>query len=637
MEEPKESEGEADGAKTATVVLEVTTVGPLGKKHSFCETVGYDGVCLLVFVLINAGLHLYVAYLYTIRFSNWKRPWVWLFALFAGFFIFLFAFCVVRWRHMATDFTKQLEKSIRVTEKGRLSRLDLMQIAYAHWKMDGKYFLLKLYTLEIIESIVQSNNFISFFVCSLPVEITIPMAVVLSIDSFHTSWIMSHKNRPKSRNRQVTIDTLMDFVFTTIPLPIIFFQYDVPISIYEMVNVVALPSICILAKIDDMFEEIVRYRSEEVYVIKTADPRRRTKARKHSLMRMHRRAKQQDNEVPKTFRAVLFTLKTLFGVLFLVLGIVQLAMHNTVVCDNSTWDRCLVKVPFCSSPFRATCNCAVLYVENHNWTKVPSSIKEMVSLRKMTIKDGPLDQLFDTFSETYESLSYLDLNHNNLSELPSTLPSLNYLARLDATNNRLTDLPKNIWSAPSLFSLDVSNNDIRIIPEGSKKATSLRTLLISNNSVALVPSELGSLGLYQIALDGNTIRSVPASFGNLNTLQYLFLHNNRYISKIPAQMGQLGQLKVFDLRNNSLTSLPSELGGLKSLKYLYLEGNPLCNISNWISMVPPNIRASVSGESGAGCKRQCSPYCQDPWLKDKECYSECNSEACKFHDGVCSA
>ena len=43
------------------------------------------------------------------------------------------------------------------------------------------------------------------------------MAFVLSIDAFHTAWVMSQKNRPKRRNRQATIDTLMDFVFTTIP------------------------------------------------------------------------------------------------------------------------------------------------------------------------------------------------------------------------------------------------------------------------------------------------------------------------------------------------------------------------------------------------------------------------------------
>ena len=169
-----------------------------------------------------------------------------------------------------------------------------------------------------------------------------------------------------------------------------------------------------------------------------------------------------------------------------------------------------------------------------------------------------------------------------------------------------------------------------------KKATNLLDLRLSNNSLANVPSELGDT-LVNIILDGNAIRIIPETIGNLKTLRALYVHNNRYISKIPARIGQLEVLYVFDIRNNSLTSLPIELGGLKSLKYLYLEGNPLCNISNWISMVPPNIRASVSAESGAGCKRQCSPYCQDRWLKDTECYSVCNSEACKFHDGVCSA
>ena len=159
---------------------------------------------------------------------------------------------------------------------------------------------------------------------------------------------------------------------------------------------------------------------------------------------------------------------------------------------------------------------------------------------------------------------------------------------------------------------------------------------MSNNSLTSIPSEIGNTPLRYLALDGNNVRVIPENMGNMVALDVLRLNNNKDISKIPPQLGKLERLTLLDLRNNSLTTLPSELGDLQSLKYLFLEGNPLCNVSEWIRFVPPTIRDSVSAESGAGCKRQCSPYCVDYWMERYQiCIPECNSEACKFQNGRC--
>ena len=636
MKGTDESNAPKTSVESSKVVLEVQSLRTLPHRHAFCDSVGYDGLCLLVFILINAGLLLYVVYQYTNKFTYWHRPWIWLFTTFAGLYMLLFAVCVARWRQMAIVFTKHLAKGLERKQLERRSTREKIEIMYSHWKMDGKYFLLKLYSLEVFESIVQSNNFISFFVCSLPVEVTIPMAFVLSIDAFHTAWVMSQKNRPKRRNRQVTIDTVMDFVFTTIPLLIIFFQYSVPISIYEMLNIVALPSICILAKVDDIFEEIVRYRSEAVYVTRTADPGKRSKARKHSLMRMNRRAKKQDRLVPRKFRIALVTIKSLFGLFFLALAIGHWGIYATVQCEGIAWSGCVVKVPFCNSVLHPTCNCAVLYIEKHNWTEVPSSIRAMGSLRKMTVKDGPLRRLFGRFVETYKQLTVLDLSHNHLDELPKGFSRMKYLTKLFVSSNQIVHLPDDIWDVRSLYVLDASNNMLSSLPSGIEHAASLGYLFISNNSLTSIPSEIGNTPLRYLALDGNNVRVIPENMGNMVALDVLRLNNNKDISKIPPQLGKLERLTLLDLRNNSLTTLPSELGDLQSLKYLFLEGNPLCNVSEWIRFVPPTIRDSVSAESGAGCKRQCSPYCVDYWVESYQiCLPECNSEACKFQNGLC--
>ena len=63
------------------------------------------------------------------------------------------------------------------------------------------------------------------------------------------------------RDRQYKIDGFVDFLSTAAPLCIIWFGYNVPISIEEMLSITILPSFLLMLKLSTMFEEIIRSRS----------------------------------------------------------------------------------------------------------------------------------------------------------------------------------------------------------------------------------------------------------------------------------------------------------------------------------------------------------------------------------------
>jgi hypothetical protein len=81
-------------------------------------------------------------------------------------------------------------------------------------------------------------------------------------------------------------------------------------------------------------------------------------------------------------------------------------------------------------------------------------------------------------------------------------------------------------------------------------------------------------GASQLDLHGLNLTRVPESIGNLASLGYLNLSDNR-LTSVPESLGKLVRLEWLDLSNNLLTSVPESLGNLANLGTLLLSDNPL--------------------------------------------------------------
>ena len=128
--------------------------------------------------------------------------------------------------------------------------------------------------------------------------------------------------------------------------------------------------------------------------------------------------------------------KFLFGLMFLIIAMVQLVVQNSTTCEPLLWDSCAVKTPFCGNAFRPTCNCVVLNVRKHNWTELPKEIQEMNALKVMQINHGPLEVIPDGFDKSFSKVSVLDLSYNELTEMPESLGNMQ-INRLILANNLL--------------------------------------------------------------------------------------------------------------------------------------------------------------------------------------------------------
>ena len=127
------------------------------------------------------------------------------------------------------------------------------------------------------------------------------------------------------------------------------------------------------------------------------------------------------------------------------------------------------------------------------------------------------------------------------------------------------------------------------IPAAVKSLTSLRYLglvniewlQVGNNNNALtggIPAELGNLvDLRSLNLGSNALTgSIPTELGNLVNIERLQVGNNSLTGPIPTELGSLAALRSLSLGGNQLTgSIPGELGNLVNLEWLDIGNNSL--------------------------------------------------------------
>jgi len=639
---PGTSESERGPSTSATLEsLGVTRVSKFDRKKSsrelreirvkktlnirYCTHVGFEGTLLILFKLAMSVFHWYLLYEYTSFLKSFTRAGAFVF-MFFGIFSFLAALqSIVTWKNIALDYS---QRTLEIKAKRKATGFKTF---YEKTFINGPYFLWKLYSTEVLESINQLRNVFEIYLCSLPVQVSSVFVWTLILDAFFRAYYMSQTNTPRRRDIQINIDIVMDFSSMVVPICTLWFGYKIVMKLEDMLWIVSLPSFFLLLKARSMFREIIRLRSvKELRLRITAHD----EPRKNALA--------QQKSIPQKVRYGLIVYFIGYGLFMLVLGLFHPIVSSTFGkgCDASTFgkglelwrDGCEVKVPFCKNVFRPACDCAVLHVKSHNWTVLPDAIKDMQALTYMAIKHGPLTDLGNI--ETLSNLRRIDLGFNLMREIPESFGGLE-LVKVIVNNNKLTGLPPAVWGHPSIVYLQVDNNNIGNIPEDStiENAISLRTLLLSNNSIAMWPSGISNLYINSISLDGNELVTVPAEIGKLTSTSILQLNNNA-IHSISKEIGLLKGLDVLDVRNNSLSSLEG-FEHLGNLQELYLRGNPVC--STFLQSESNEVTQIIvsNNQAGMGCKRQCSPYCQDVQLEHGLCYPECNSLDCHFSGGNC--
>jgi len=628
----KKEKGNRDRANTAISLQDI--------KMSYCTHVGWDGTLILFSFLVLSGFSWYLVYVYTMYLERFDRQLVWIYMILGILYILTTIYLLVNWESIAKDYTERA-----LTKRNSHRGVSPIMQFYRETFINGKYYLWKLYFIELLESFNQLNNLINVYLCSLPVGFSSGICIFLGIDSFIRGYEVMHDNTPERRDRQIKIDILVDTLCMIGPLLIMRFIFRVPISIDEIVLVTLFPALCLFSKLRSIFREIIRLLSFELVRKQQSIAAKRLARNRRSIyavLETTEVAMKQQNAIPKNVRKGFAVYNIVYGIFMLIVAIVQLSIVGSKEMTNCQplllWTSCSVKTPFCANLFQPTCNCAVLNVRKHNWTILPDEIQEMNALKVLQVNHGILQHVPKAFDDTnFNKLVKVDLSYNLLSTLPTSLGSMKF-THLKLANNKLTNVPESIWKNNYIYHLELDNNNISKIHSSIQNAKSLTNLYLSNNSISEMPIELTTLNLYVLMLDGNRLIKISEKIGNIKTLSILNLHNNNNISTVPDSIGKMIKLRQLDLRNNAIEILPNDaiLKLQKSLKYIYLYDNPIC-INGWLN-ANSDMRNMVDQSAelyDAGCQPQCSMYCQDKWLDSKICLRECNSKACKFNNGAC--
>ena len=558
-----------------------------------CENIG---ITVLTFALGGLGFNLFSAYA-----GGFYREGLWLFFA-LGVFAWLLALsfvvrtCVViQSGHKENPGLGQPEKAKPTVVCAR------MKMYYNNlFDVNGKYYLTKMYAAELLEHAQQMYSLTNIYVCLMPVEVSSIVCAVLIVELLINIWATFRMVSQEIRNRLVFLDILTDAFCMIFPVAYSRFSLRMPIHLDTMLLVVMYPTISILSKLNDVWED---YFYMDLERMKRTINTRRNSRRLSILNLPHNRdtLTTQLQHFPKWLRYG-FTVVNVGFVLFFgsIIGIHLTTQHSESTCigmfTSKVWQGCQVSVPFCQDVSVAHCDCAVMEITNYTRTALPESFGRLSSLMKLGVVNGRLEQLPQSLGNNHKRLVYLGILGNRLESLPDSVGELQYLLKLQVSNNRLESLPESVGNLQNLVDFYVFNNRLKYLPK---------------------------------------------SMGNLQNLLDFFAWNNT-LASLPQTVGNMKSLVTVDVRHNSLPDLPSSVSQWSSVEYLYLAGNPMCQDLN----IPMNLR-----DSKGLCQHQCSVDCYSEWLGDGICddndyaygtvpinakqNSGCNIAACEYDNRDC--
>ena len=224
-----------------------------------------------------------------------------------------------------------------------------------------------------------------------------------------------------------------------------------------------------------------------------------------------------------------------------------------------------------------------------------SSVEELISLRKLSLRDVPLtSEALGTLS-TLAQVNFLDLSGTLVSDLSvlESLPRLTSLClrnckelslstlkgpvslhHLDLGRNNLGDL-RPLRKLRNLQVLHLKSNEASTWPTGLELLTTLLQLDLSQTELGSLPPEVGKLtNLRTLSLDGSQLSELPPEVGKLTNLETLSLDGNQ-LTELPPEVGKLTNLRTLSLAGNQLSELPPEVCNLAKLRTLNLGGSEL--------------------------------------------------------------
>ena len=135
-----------------------------------------------------------------------------------------------------------------------------------------------------------------------------------------------------------------------------------------------------------------------------------------------------------------------------------------------------------------------------------------------------------------ERETFLDLSDLGLKTIPNKIRELTWLESLNLNHNELTDLPEWIADFRNLKALGLGGNKLTGLPVHARALKHLAILVADENQLTELPEWIGEWKeLVQLSVDGNRLNLLPSSILKLQNLKFLFVARNADL-RLPTEI-----------------------------------------------------------------------------------------------------
>ncbi|CAK4504577.1 unnamed protein product [Aphanomyces euteiches] len=167
----------------------------------------------------------------------------------------------------------------------------------------------------------------------------------------------------------------------------------------------------------------------------------------------------------------------------------------------------------------------------------------------VNLSHGSWVRLDDVVWTQGDRLLVLNLEANQLVELPPALGNLILLRVLNVTSNKLTMIPDEIGQCCQLIELHAEHNFIKCIPKGIQGCVRIEKMLLSYNNLKTLPNEMRKLQEIQVIdLRFNDLTTLPASLSECPKLTTLACEGNNDLAQIPESLRDNSRLVLWILQ-----------------------------------------------------------------------------------------
>ncbi len=187
-------------------------------------------------------------------------------------------------------------------------------------------------------------------------------------------------------------------------------------------------------------------------------------------------------------------------------------------------------------------------------------------------------------------------------EILQSISHLTELESLFVTHVHSSNGPHSIDTFKHLKALEIGSLTPLVSEKTTEPYPALTKLTIHTLNQNPIPEEIFSFSnLTYLKLDSGYQETIPDEILNINKLERLYLKNTGI--KNAAILNAFPNLKILDLSGNALDSVPDSFGDLPSLEHLWLAFMPNLHLNDTLLTLPNLIDLSIVG----------SGYCRKGW------------------------